>query len=109
MRIISGIFGDLKPLDLIKSHRHEMGTPLRIRSDKNLYEFWQKKIVHEINKSLVESGTNILLNLASKVYFSSIDQIKLKGKSFSINIWYYSNGGHKDYFILCKKSKEYDS
>ena len=75
LRILSGLYGVLKPLDLIQAYRLEMGTKLGNNRGKNLYEFWGSKITDEINASLKDGNHKHLINLASNEYFKSI-QIK---------------------------------
>lgn len=81
LRILSGLYGLLKPLDLIQPYRLEMGTRLENKKGKNLYEFWDKKVAKAINA--VANGQPIV-NLASQEYFKAVDQKTLK--SLLINI-----------------------
>ncbi len=76
LRILSGLYGILKPLDLIQPYRLEMGTNLRVGRKKNLYEFWKKKITDQLNDEL-EDG-ELFINLASDEYFKAVDPKKLK-------------------------------
>ncbi len=76
LRILSGLYGILKPLDLIQAYRLEMGTSLRIGRKKNLYEFWREKITKALNDELEEN--ELFVNLASDEYFKAIDTKKLK-------------------------------
>lgn len=76
LRILSGLYGILKPLDLIQPYRLEMGTKLRIEKSPNLYEFWKEKITDALNAEL--SDNELFINLASNEYFSAIDTKKLK-------------------------------
>lgn len=76
LRILSGLYGVLKPFDLIQPYRLEMGTSLRIGRKKNLYEFWKQKITDHLNTEL-EDG-ELFVNLASDEYFKAIDAKKLK-------------------------------
>jgi len=79
LRILSGFYGLLRPLDLIQAYRLEMGTRLMISDDvKNLYSFWGDKITDEINKEL--NDDEVIVNLASNEYFKSVNTKKLKGK-----------------------------
>jgi cytoplasmic iron level regulating protein YaaA (DUF328/UPF0246 family) len=74
LRIISGLYGVLRPLDLIQAYRLEMGSGLNIGSIKNLYEFWREEINGIINDAIEESpGEKLLINLASFEYYSTID------------------------------------
>lgn len=79
IRILSGLYGLLKPLDLIQPYRLEMGTKLGIGKYKNLYEFWQTKITKAINNEIKETG-GILINLASQEYFKVIDTKKINAE-----------------------------
>lgn len=73
--ILSGLYGMLKPLDLIQPYRLEMGTKIKIGSKQNLYEFWKKSLTEKLNS---EMGTEeVLVNLASQEYFSALDAQKL--------------------------------
>ena len=76
LRILSGLYGILKPLDLIQPYRLEMGTSLKVGRKKNLYEFWKKRLTDELNQELQEG--ELFINLASNEYFSAIDQKELK-------------------------------
>ncbi len=81
LRILSGLYGVLRPLDLIQPYRLEMSTKLENPEGKNLYEFWDDKIAQQIQKDVEKSGTNTLINLASNEYFKAI-----KGKLDNIKI-----------------------
>ncbi|MEN8788995.1 MAG: peroxide stress protein YaaA [Flavobacteriaceae bacterium] len=76
LRILSGLYGILKPLDLIQPYRLEMGTALRVGRKKNLYEFWKKKLTDHMNQELEDS--ELFINLASDEYFKALDPKKLK-------------------------------
>lgn len=76
LRILSGLYGLLKPLDLIQPYRLEMGSTLRYYNKRNLYEFWKKKITKALNEELDEN--ELFINLASNEYYKAIDKIALK-------------------------------
>lgn len=76
LRILSGLYGVLKPLDLMQPYRLEMGTQLKIGRKKNLYEFWKKDITDALNQELADN--ELFVNLASNEYFSAVDTKKLK-------------------------------
>lgn len=76
LRILSGLYGILKPLDLIQPYRLEMGTQLKVARRKNLYEFWKKQLTNHLNEEL-EDG-ELFINLASNEYFGAIDEKSLK-------------------------------
>lgn len=80
LRILSGLYGVLRPLDLIQAYRLEMGKKLQTKKGDNLYEFWGDKITKEINKTLKEKDDKFLINLASNEYFKSVNKKKLKLK-----------------------------
>ncbi len=72
LRILSGLYGILRPLDLMQAYRLEMGKKLQNPSGNSLYSFWQKKITKTINQELLENEHEVLINLASKEYFKAI-------------------------------------
>ncbi len=76
LRILSGLYGLLKPLDLIQPYRLEMGTKLKVGENADLYEFWKTKITASLNKEM--NKNTLLVNLASNEYFSALDAKVLK-------------------------------
>ena len=90
VRIISGLYGLIKPLDLIQPYRLEMGTKLAFDSYKNLYDFWRKKITNQLNSEL--SGNEPVLNLASNEYFKAIDLKVINTDIYSANFKQLKNG-----------------
>lgn len=72
LRILSGLYGVLRPLDLIQPYRLEMGTRLANERGKNLYEFWGDRIAEALNEESASAGAPVLLNLASNEYFRSV-------------------------------------
>ena len=76
LRILSGLYGILKPLDLIQPYRLEMGTQLKVGRKKNLYEFWKKDLTQALNNELKED--ELFINLASNEYFGAVDEKALK-------------------------------
>ncbi|GAA4277674.1 peroxide stress protein YaaA [Aquimarina mytili] len=76
LRILSGLYGFLKPLDLIQPYRLEMGTKLKVGRKNNLYEFWKKTLTQQLNEELEDD--ELFVNLASNEYFSAIDTKTLK-------------------------------
>lgn len=76
LRILSGLYGILKPLDLIQPYRLEMGTSLKIGRKKNLYEFWKKELTAHLNSELQDD--ELFVNLASNEYFNAVDAKMLK-------------------------------
>ena len=80
LRILSGLYGVLRPLDLIQPYRLEMGTRLENQRGKNLYEFWGDRITEQLNQDLAAQGDDILINLASNEYFKSVRPRQFKGR-----------------------------
>lgn len=76
LRILSGLYGVLKPLDLMQPYRLEMGSHLKVGRKKNLYEFWKKEITQQLNSELKDG--ELFINLASNEYFNAVDVKALK-------------------------------
>lgn len=105
IRILSGLYGLIKPLDLIQPYRLEMGTSLEISAkEKNLYEFWKTDITNKLNKEL---EGEVLINLASNEYFKSIDTKKLKSKILTINFKEEKGDKFKIIAIYAKVARGY--
>jgi len=79
-RILSGLYGLLRPLDLIKAYRLEMGTKLANGRGTNLYQFWGDIITDKVNETLAAQGDKVLINLASNEYFKAVQKKRLKGQ-----------------------------
>ena len=79
-RILSGLYGLLRPLDLIKAYRLEMGTKLANGRGTNLYQFWGDIITDKVNETLAAQGDKVLINLASNEYFKAVQKKRLKGR-----------------------------
>lgn len=79
-RILSGLYGMLRPLDLMQAYRLEMGCRLNSPKGKNLYDFWGSDLTDGLNKLMEEQKTDVIINCASNEYFKSIDEKELKGK-----------------------------
>ena len=84
LRILSGLYGLLKPLDRMQPYRLEMGTKLKTRRGENLYKFWGDRITKLLNEDLAAQGDEVLINLASQEYFKSIRSEKFKGRVINI-------------------------
>lgn len=80
LRILSGLYGLLKPLDRIQPYRLEMGTNLPVARKKDLYDFWKTKITAKLNEELAQNDQKMLINLASNEYFSAVDAKKIKAR-----------------------------
>ncbi len=105
LRILSGLYGVLKPLDLIQPYRLEMGTKLKYYKSKDLYVFWNPAITKKINEAVAESGSKILVNLASNEYFKSIDKKKLKAEIVTPDFKEFKNGEFKMISIFAKRAR----
>lgn len=79
LRILSGLYGLLRPLDLMQPYRLEMGTRLENKRGKNLYEFWAGRITELLNKQLADSVSDTLINLASNEYYKSVNPKQING------------------------------
>lgn len=101
LRILSGLYGLLRPLDLIQPYRLEMGRPLETRGAKNLYDFWRETITETIN---AEPG-HLLVNLASQEYFKAIDRRKLNKEIISPIFKDEKNGTFKIISFYAKKAR----
>lgn len=105
LRILSGVYGLLKPLDLIQPYRLEMGTSLAVGRKKNLYEFWQTKITTKLNHELAESDQKILINLASNEYFGAIEVKKLKARIITPQFKEHRNGNYQMVSFFAKRAR----
>ena len=103
VRIISGLYGLLKPLDLIQPYRLEMGTKMPVGSNKNLYEFWRRKLTDSINQEL--KNGEVFLNLASNEYIKAIDTKVLKSPMITANFKQLKDGNYKTIAIFSKKAR----
>lgn len=103
--IFSGLYGALRPLDLIQPYRLEMGTKLKNRKGDNLYSFWQHKLTTYLKKELHRQNDNILINLASKEYSCVIDMSKINAKVITPVFKEYKNGTHKVITIYTKRAR----
>jgi uncharacterized protein len=105
LRILSGLYGVLKPLDLIQPYRLEMGTKLKYYRAKDLYAFWNPTITKKINEAVEASGSNVLINLASNEYFKSIDKKKLKAEIVTPEFKDLKNGAYQMISFFAKKAR----
>ncbi len=105
VRILSGLYGLLQPLDLIQPYRLEMGTALKNGRKKNLYEFWDTQITELLNADLAQSGTDIVLNLASQEYFKSIKTKALQGQVIHVHFKEDRDGVYKVISFNAKKAR----
>lgn len=103
LRILSGLYGLLKPLDLMQAYRLEMGTAMPVGKNKNLYEFWKKTITKALNDELQKD--ELFLNLASNEYFSAVDAKALKVPVITPEFKDYKDGKLKMISFFAKKAR----
>jgi len=103
LRILSGMYGILRPLDLMQPYRLEMGTDLKINRRKNLYEFWGDRITDALNDEL--ENDELFLNLASQEYFKVINTKKLKVPVIAPVFKDFKNGKLKIISFFAKKAR----
>ena len=105
LRILSGLHGLLRPMDLIQAYRMEMGVKLPVGKAKDLYAFWSATITNHINHILDKDHYPILLNLASKEYFQSIDIQKLKCPVLNFQFKEYKDGNYRFFSMYGKYAR----
>lgn len=103
VRILSGLYGVLKPTDLMQPYRLEMGTKMPVGVKKNLYEFWKKDITKALNEELEDD--ELFLNLASNEYFKAIDAKALKVPVVTANFKDFKNGEYKMISFFAKAAR----
>jgi hypothetical protein len=105
LRILSGLYGLLRPLDLMQAYRLEMGTRLANPAGKDLYAFWADSLTRALNQALQAQGDGILLNLASEEYFSAVKPAVLEGEILTPVFKDYKNGTYKIISFFAKKAR----
>jgi len=108
LRLLSGMYGALRPLDAIHPYRLEMGRKLHTRRGENLYDFWGKHIakhLNEINESDAGEDTPVILNLASNEYFKSVDKKTLKGRVITATFKEEKDGQLRALMVYAKKAR----
>ncbi len=105
LRILSGLYGLLKPLDLVQAYRLEMGTKLDNDRGANLYQFWGDIITDNLNAALAEQGDDVLINLASNEYFKSVKKKSLKATIVTPAFKDWKNGQYKMISFYAKKAR----
>jgi cytoplasmic iron level regulating protein YaaA (DUF328/UPF0246 family) len=103
LRILSGLYGVLKPFDLMQAYRLEMGTKFGIHATNSLYEVWQDKVTDALNKEL--NSDELVVNLASNEYFKVLDHKQLKGHLVSPVFKDFKNGQLKIISFYAKKAR----
>jgi cytoplasmic iron level regulating protein YaaA (DUF328/UPF0246 family) len=105
LRILSGLYGVLRPLDLIQPYRLEMGTRLANQKGKDLYKFWGSLISETLNTAMAETASNVLINLASNEYYGSVDKKLLKARVINTSFKDLKNGQYKILSFFAKKAR----
>ena len=105
LRILSGLYGVLKPLDLMQAYRLEMGTRFANARGKDLYSFWGQKITHSLNEDLSNESKRLLINLASNEYFNAIAVDKLDGKIITPVFKDFSSGKYRFLSFFAKQAR----
>jgi cytoplasmic iron level regulating protein YaaA (DUF328/UPF0246 family) len=103
LRILSGLYGLLKPLDLIQAYRLEMGKKLKVGRTENLYKFWGDKIADTLNAELADD--ELFVNLASSEYFKAVNQKVLKVPMITPVFKDFKNGEYKTIMTFAKKAR----
>ena len=105
VRILSGLYGILKPLDLMMPYRLEMGTKIKVGDSKNLYEFWGNKLSKKLSKSLESHTSKTIINCASLEYFKSVQNNDLEANIITPIFKEYRNGKAKIISFFAKKAR----
>lgn len=105
LRILSGLYGLLKPLDLMQPYRLEMGTKLANKRGTNLYQFWGSAITQKLNHVITEQGEDVLINLASNEYFKAVKTKELSAKIITPIFKDCKNGQYKIISFYAKKAR----
>ena len=105
LRMLSGLYGLLRPLDLMQPYRLEMGTKLANARGKDLYAFWGDRISEWLNEALAEQGDDVLLNLASTEYFSAVKRSALNARVIDTEFRDQKNGQYKIISFYAKKAR----
>lgn len=105
LRILSGLYGLLRPLDLMQAYRLEMGTHFHNSRGKNLYEFWGDSITHAINQQLTALKSSVVINLASNEYFGAVKPRSLNAEIITPVFKDQKNGQYKIISFFAKKAR----
>jgi uncharacterized protein len=105
VRILSGLYGVLRPLDWMQPYRLEMGTALKVGDAANLYQYWGSRIAGHLNAQLAADKTPVVINLASQEYFRSVDRKALKARVIECVFEEWKPGGYKVISFSAKKAR----
>jgi uncharacterized protein len=104
-RILSGLYGLLRPLDLIQPYRLEMGTRLAFDDYNTLYDYWGNKILNTLQKDLKAQGDDVIVNLASVEYFKSVDKKKMNAQVIDVEFKDFKSEKYKIVSFYAKKAR----
>jgi uncharacterized protein len=102
---LSGLYGVLRPLDLLQPYRLEMGTALANAQGKNLYQFWGTRIAEHLNACQKKERDPVVVNLASQEYFKAVDTRHLKARVVDCAFQEYKNGNYKIISFMAKRAR----
>ena len=105
LRILSGLYGVLRPLDWMQPYRLEMGTALKVGTKPNLYRYWGRRIAEHLNETLAADKTPVVINLASQEYFKAVDRAALKARVIDCVFEEWKPGGWKIVSFSAKKAR----
>lgn len=105
LRILSGLYGVLRPMDIVQPYRLEMGTKLKNSRGKDLYAFWREDITAYFDEEFNKTSDRVLLNLASNEYFTAIDARKLNAQIIIPVFKEYRQGTYKNVTIYAKRAR----
>ena len=105
LRVLSGLYGLLRPLDRIHPYRLEMGTALRNTAGKDLYEFWGGKVTQALNEALAEQRSKVLINLASNEYYKVVQSQNIDGRIVTINFKEWRRDAYRFVSFSAKKAR----
>jgi uncharacterized protein len=105
LRMLSGLYGVLRPLDWMQPYRLEMGTQLEVGSAANLYQYWGSRISEHLNRQLAADKTPVVINLASQEYFRAVDRRALKARVIECVFEEWKGGGYKVISFFAKKAR----
>ena len=103
--ILSGLYGVLRPLDLMQPYRLEMGTALKHGKANNLYQFWGAQIAQHLNAQLAQQKNPIIVNLASQEYFKAVDRKVLQAQVLECVFQDFKNGQYKIISFFAKRAR----
>lgn len=105
LRVLSGLYGVLRPLDLMQPYRLEMGTRLKNEAGRDLYAFWGASITRAVNKAMKAQGDDLLINLASNEYFKAIKPKLVEGRVITPAFKEFKNGSYRMIGVFAKKAR----